>query len=118
MFNFFKKEKNKESNQETSFELELTAAVLAYEIARSDGEISNDELSILMQEIEKISQKVGKNNKFYYRYSKKKCRPDFIGSRFNYSLISPDQVQLKNCNIKNKTGNIAIYPNEKANPET
>ena len=62
MFNFFKKEQNKESNQETSFELELTAAVLAYEIARSDGEISNDELSILMQEIEKISQKVGKNN--------------------------------------------------------
>ena len=62
MFNFFKKEKNKESKQESSFELELTATVLAYEIARSDGEITNDELSILMQEIEKISQKVGKNN--------------------------------------------------------
>lgn len=49
-----------------------------------------------------VEQKVGKNNKFYYRYSKRKCRPDFIGSRFNYSLISPDQIQLKNCNIKNK----------------
>ena len=43
--------------------MELTAAVLAYEIARSDGEISNDELSLLMQEIEKISIKVGRDAK-------------------------------------------------------
>ena len=57
MFNFFKKEKKEVSTKHLSFELELTAAVLAYEIARSDGKISNDELSILMQEIEKISQK-------------------------------------------------------------
>ena len=58
MFNFFKKEKKEFSTNHPSFELELTAAVLAYEIARSDGEISDNELSILMQEIEKISQKV------------------------------------------------------------
>ena len=58
MFNFFKKEKKEISTKHPSFELELTAAVLAYEIARSDGEISEDELSVLMQEIEKISQKV------------------------------------------------------------
>ena len=61
MFNFFKKEKKEDSTKQPSFELELTAAVLAYEIARSDGEISNDELSILMQEIEKISQKVDRD---------------------------------------------------------
>ena len=61
MFNFFKK-KDKGFIHQPTFELELTAAVLAYEIARSDGEISADELSILMEEIEKISQKVGKNN--------------------------------------------------------
>ena len=41
--------------------MELTAAVLAYEIARSDGEISHDELNVLMKEIEKISVKVGKD---------------------------------------------------------
>ena len=41
--------------------LELTAAVLAYEIARSDGDISSDELSLLMNEIEKISIKVGRD---------------------------------------------------------
>ena len=61
MFNFFKKEKKDVSIQQPSFEIELTAAVLAYEIARSDGEISEDELSVLMQEIEKISQKVDRD---------------------------------------------------------
>ena len=61
MFKFFKREKKVDEGQQQNFEIELTAAVLAYEIARSDGEISNDELSLLMQEIEKISQKVGKD---------------------------------------------------------
>ena len=61
MFNFFKKGKKDVSVQQPSFEMELTAAVLAYEIARSDGEISEDELSVLMQEIEKISQKVDRD---------------------------------------------------------
>ena len=60
MFNFFKKKK-RTVKQQTSFEIELTAAVLAYEIARSDGEISKDELSVLMKEIESISEKVGKD---------------------------------------------------------
>ena len=62
MFNFFrKKEIIEHDNESSAFEIELTASVLAYEIARSDGEISNDELSILMQEIEKISQKVDRD---------------------------------------------------------
>ena len=62
MFNIFKK-KTKESSKDhiSSFEIELTAAVLAYEIARSDGDISKDELSVLMNEIEKIAVKVGKD---------------------------------------------------------
>ena len=62
MFSFFKKKEiNDQKVEQASFELELTAAVLAYEIARSDGEISNDELSVLMQEVEKISAKVDKD---------------------------------------------------------
>tara|TARA_B100000963_G_scaffold355287_1_gene373226 strand:- start:2442 stop:2876 length:435 start_codon:yes stop_codon:yes gene_type:complete len=61
MFNFFKKNKiDKKSNNETSFEIELTAAVLAYEIARIDGKISSDELSLLLDEIKLISNKVNK----------------------------------------------------------
>ena len=61
MFNFFKK--NKSTIQEggrASFEIELTAAVLAYEIARIDGIVSNAELDVLMEEIKKISKKVDK----------------------------------------------------------
>ena len=61
MFNFFKKSENELSNKETSFEIELTASVLAYEIARIDGEISEDELRILMEEIKDIAKKVSKD---------------------------------------------------------
>ena len=60
MFNFFKKQNQNITKNEPSFEIELTAAVLAYEIARSDGDIDKDELSVLMEEIEKIAVKVGK----------------------------------------------------------
>ena len=62
MFSFFKKNTTEDSKEvNSSFEIELTAAVLAYEIARSDGDISKDELSVLMDEIEQIAIKVGKD---------------------------------------------------------
>ena len=68
MFSFFRKEdKKKSTNVQSSFEIELTAAVLAYEIARSDGDISNSELSVIMEEIEKIAKKVGKEKVEIYR---------------------------------------------------
>ena len=61
MFSFFKKEKNVENDtKEKNFEIELTAAVLAYEIARSDGEILESELEVLLSEIKKIAKDVGK----------------------------------------------------------
>ena len=67
MFKFFKKEIKEATSEKPAFELELTAAVLAYEIARSDGEISADELSLLMLEIEKISKKVGKDKEEIFK---------------------------------------------------
>lgn len=74
MFNFFKKDKKEVDNNIPSFELELTATVLAYEIARSDGNISDDELLVLIEEIEKIAKKVGKEKseilKIVENYSK------------------------------------------------
>tara|TARA_B110000238_G_C16014517_1_gene390400 strand:+ start:215 stop:646 length:432 start_codon:yes stop_codon:yes gene_type:complete len=60
MFNFFKKDSQEENIKKESFEIELTALVLAYEIARSDGDISDPELLVLLKEIRKISHKVGK----------------------------------------------------------
>ena len=62
MFNFFKKNiPVQASKDQPSFEIELTAAVLAYEIARSDGDIGDEELVLLMEEIKVISKKVGKD---------------------------------------------------------
>ena len=74
MFNFFKKQNQNTAENDPSFEIELTAAVLAYEIARSDGDIDDNELSVLMEEIEKIAKKVGKESveilKIVENYSK------------------------------------------------
>ena len=61
MFNFFKKEQKVTKTPTPNFEIELTASVLAYELARSDGKITKDELSVLMSEIENIANKVGKS---------------------------------------------------------
>jgi|TARA_B110000444_G_C18700625_1_gene528776 uncharacterized tellurite resistance protein B-like protein len=61
MLNIFKKNKTSTENQKKpEFEIELIGAVLAYEIARSDGDVSDLELSYLMEEIKKISLKVKK----------------------------------------------------------
>ena len=60
MFNFFKKKTQSVEETKNNFEVELTASILAYEIARSDGDISESELSLLYDEIKKISAKVGK----------------------------------------------------------
>ena len=63
MLSFFKKKVLVPVDQKPEFEVELIGSVLAYEIARSDGEISVDEETLLLNEIKKISQKVGKDEK-------------------------------------------------------
>lgn len=60
MFNFFKKKTQPLKKTKNNFDFELTASILAYEVARSDGDISESELSLLYDEIKKISVKVGK----------------------------------------------------------
>jgi uncharacterized tellurite resistance protein B-like protein len=60
VFNFFKKNTQSVEKTETNFDVELTASILAYEVARSDGCISESELKLLYDEIRKICTKVGK----------------------------------------------------------
>ena len=60
MFNFFKKKVQPVEKIKNSFDVELTASILAYEVARSDGDISESELALLYDEIRKICSKVGK----------------------------------------------------------
>lgn len=63
MFSFFRKKKVSNDNVKKDFDIELTASILAYEIARSDGDISKSELKLLLNQIKKISIKVGKKEK-------------------------------------------------------
>ena len=71
---FFKKKQNEVKSTINFFDVELTASILAYEIARSDGDISESELSLLYDEIKKIGAKVGKKEekilKIIEEYSK------------------------------------------------
>jgi uncharacterized tellurite resistance protein B-like protein len=63
MFNIFKKQNKKAEKYQKKpiFEIELTASILAYEVARVDGDISAKELKILLTEIEKIVTTAGKS---------------------------------------------------------
>ena len=63
MFSIFKKKDKKEETDaiKNSFEIDLIACVLAYEVARADGNISGDELNSLLKEIEKITESVDKS---------------------------------------------------------
>ena len=63
MLNIFKKNKTQQNvQQKPEFEIELIGAVLAYEIARSDGDISDSELSLLIEETKKIALEVNKTD--------------------------------------------------------
>jgi len=63
MLNIFKKNKvQQDAQQKPEFEIELIGAVLAYEIARSDGDISESELSLLIEETKKIALEVNKTD--------------------------------------------------------
>ena len=63
MLNIFKKNKTRQDvQQKPEFEIELIGAVLAYEIARSDGDISDSELSLLIEETKKIALEVNKTD--------------------------------------------------------
>ena len=98
MFNFFKRDKKDITTSQPSFELELTAAVLAYEIARSDGEISKDELSILMSEIEKIAIKVGRDKNEIFKIVETYSRDSVSFHEFiediNKNYTKEDKISL------------------------
>ena len=64
MFKFFNSNSSntlKTEEKKNNFEVDLISSVLAYEVARSDGDIDQEELSRLLEEIKKISNSVGKS---------------------------------------------------------
>ena len=63
MFNFFKKStSNKDFEQDSSFDIELVAYALAYEVAIADGSIDNDELARIKVGLENISVKLSQSS--------------------------------------------------------
>ena len=59
MFNFFKKNTSSQDlEQDSSFNIELVAYALAYEVAIADGAIDNDELARIKLGLENISIKL------------------------------------------------------------
>ena len=62
MFNFFKKNTSSQDlEQDSSFNIELVAYALAYEVAIADGAIDNDELARLKLGLENISIKLSQS---------------------------------------------------------
>ena len=98
MFNFFKKKNQSIEKTKTYFVVELTASILAYEIARSDGDISQSELSLLYDEIKKISAKVGKKEEkileIIEEYSKNSVSFHEFINDINESYTKEDKLSL------------------------
>ena len=62
MFNFFKKNTSSQDlEQNSSFNIELVAYALAYEVAIADGAIDNDELARIKLGLENISIKLSQS---------------------------------------------------------
>lgn len=62
MFNFFKKNTSNENlEQDESFDIELVAYALAYEVAIADGAIDKEELSRIKLGLENISIKLSQS---------------------------------------------------------
>jgi uncharacterized tellurite resistance protein B-like protein len=102
MFSFFKKKnKKEEADNNHNFEIDLVACVLAYEVARSDGSISDAELSNLLKEIEKITENVDKNPDeildLIKNYSENSVSFHEFISDINNDFTREDKLELIHC---------------------
>jgi uncharacterized tellurite resistance protein B-like protein len=99
MFNIFKKNKKEEAGiDKHNFEIDLIACVLAYEVARADGNISEDELSSLLKEIEKITADVDKDADEIFNliknYSENSVSFHEFISDINNDFVKEDKLEL------------------------
>ena len=98
MFNFFKRKTKAVESKINNFEVELTASILAYEVARSDGDISESELALLYNQVEKISAKVGKKEKrimeIIEEYSKNSVSFNEFINDINKDYAKEDKLSL------------------------
>ena len=62
MFNFFKKNKKIDVVENATFDIELIAYALAYEVAIADGDIDDDELKRIKSGLLRISDKLSQSS--------------------------------------------------------
>ena len=62
MFNFFKKNKKVDVVENATFDIELIAYALAYEVAIADGDIDDDELKRIKSGLLRISDKLSQSS--------------------------------------------------------
>ena len=62
MFNFFKKNQKVDVVEEATFNIELIAYALAYEVAIADGDIDGDELNRIKSGLLRISDKLSQSS--------------------------------------------------------
>ena len=62
MFNFFKKNKKIDVVKNATFDIELIAYALAYEVAIADGDIDDDELKRIKSGLLRISDKLSQSS--------------------------------------------------------
>jgi uncharacterized tellurite resistance protein B-like protein len=103
MFSIFKKKNQKKeiSINKYDFEIDLIACVLAYEVARADGNISDNELGSLLKEIEKITENVNKNSDEIFNliknYSENSVSFHEFISDINNDFTKEDKLELIHC---------------------
>ena len=86
MFRFFKRNKHKQERKVIDFDIELTASILAYEIAKSDGNISESELLLILEEVKKISTKIGKSEEKILKIIEKHNKESISFHEFIYDI--------------------------------
>ena len=62
MFNFFKKDKKVDVVENVTFDIELIAYALAYDVAIADGDIDDDELKRIKSGLLRISDKLSQSS--------------------------------------------------------
>ena len=67
MFNFFKKSTALDISEKISFDIELIAYALAYEVAIADGDIDEDELTRIKSGLERVSEKLSKSSEELFK---------------------------------------------------
>ena len=101
MFNFFKKNTSSQDlEQDSSFDIELVAYALAYEVAIADGAIDNDELARIKLGLENISIKLSQSTEELFQVIEEHTQNSVSFYEFVEDINSNFNIEQKLALIK------------------